>query len=108
MIRALLLTGFVRAAVVSQSSGQISEDRADTGVIQSVVSTSLTLVDSDGTTVDIPIGSTTLVQINSRTADATALAAGMRSTVIQYGDGSPTQIWAVGRPLARTRPGGGG
>ncbi len=108
LIKALLVAGFVRAEVVAQNAGQLGDSRADTGVIQSVGSTSLNLTESDGTSWPIPIDSSALVQVNVRMADIGALAAGMRATVIQHGDGSPAQIWAVGRPTSRLRTSTGG
>ena len=105
LIKALLATGFVRAEVVAQNAGQLGNSLADTGVIQSVGGTSLTLTEADGTSPDIPIDSSALVQVNIRMADIGSLVAGMPATVIQHGDGSPTQIWAVGKPASRLRTG---
>jgi hypothetical protein len=105
LIKALLVTGFVRAEVVAQNASQLSNSLADTGVIQSVGSTSLTLTETDGTSWNIPIDSSALVQVNVRTADIGSLAAGMPATVIRHGDGSPAQIWAVGKPASRLKTG---
>ncbi len=96
-IKSLLSTGFVLAEVVSQIDGELLDSRAGTGVIDSVDDTSLTLYESDGTTVSMQIDSTTQVQVNKKAADTTALAAGMRATTIRNGEGAIGQIWASGK-----------
>jgi hypothetical protein len=97
-VKALLSTGFVRAEVVSQLYGRLTDTQADTGVIESFDGAQMTLVESDGlTTVPIPVSDTAEIQVDGRVSDTTALSAGMRVTIIQYDDGSPTQIWAVGK-----------
>ena len=96
-IKSLLSTGFVRAEVVSQAGGELLDSRADTGVIDSVDDTSLTLHESDGTTVQMQIDSTTQVQVNRKTADTTELAVGMRATTIRSGDGAIGEIWAFAK-----------
>jgi hypothetical protein len=103
-----LLRWWVRVEVVSDIAGQINDSRADTGVIESVEAETLTLDESDGTVADIPIDSTAEVQIKNKTADITDLAAGMQATTIQHSDGSPTQIWAVGKTTGEKGRGGGG
>jgi hypothetical protein len=96
-IKSLLSTGFVRAEVVSQAGGELLDSRADTGVIESVDDTSLTLYESDGTTVQMRIDSNTQVQVNNKAAGTTDLATGMRATTIRSGEGAIGQIWASGK-----------
>jgi len=96
-IRPLLSIGFVRAEVVSWSAGELLDSRADTGVIESISGTSLTLDESDGTTVELQIDGATQVQVNGVQADAASLAAGMRAVTIGDGDGTVSQIWARGK-----------
>jgi hypothetical protein len=108
-VRALLSTGFVRTEVVSQLAGQLTDTRADTGVIASVEGAQVTLSESDGLTVEVPIDPTTEIQVNGKVSDTTALSVGMRATTIRYDDGSPTQIWAVGKVnVSKVKGGGGG
>ncbi len=100
-ITSLFSTDFVRAEVVSQTSGgQLDDSRADTGVINSVDDTSLTLSESDGTTIQLQIDNTTQVQINNKAAAVTELGPGMRVTTIRSGEGAIGQIWASGKKLS--------
>jgi hypothetical protein len=100
-IKSLLSTGYVRIEVVSQVGGALLDNRVDTGVIASVGSNSLTLDESDGTVVQLPIDSTTQVQMNNRMSDLTVLAAGMSVTTIRSGAGPVNEIWASGKRAAR-------
>lgn len=98
-IKSLLSTDFMRAEVVSWVGGELLYNRADTGVIESVDETSLTLQESDGTTVQLQINDTSQAWVNNKEAGATDLATGMSATTISDGDGVVDQIWAQGKKL---------
>ena len=95
-IKSLMSSSFVRAELVSQVGGALLDSRVDSGVIESVDSASLTLSEKDGTVVQMPLDSTTQVQVDNVVTDVTGLAAGMRATTIRSGDGPVGQIWASG------------
>ena len=100
-IKLLLSDGFVRYEVISWSDGEVLDSRADTGAIASVDDTSLTLEETDGTTVDMQIDSATLVRINNNVSAAVDLIAGMKTTTIGDGGGLIGQIWAFDTNLSR-------
>jgi hypothetical protein len=96
-IKSLLASGFVRAEVISWIGGAVLDNRVDTGVIESIDGTSLTLSESDGATVQMQIDSATQVQVNRQAATTTDLAIGMRATTIRSGEGAVGEVWAIGR-----------
>jgi hypothetical protein len=106
-IKALMSPGgFVRAEVVSLTGSGLLDSRVDTGVIESVDSLSLTLSESDGAVVQMPLDSTTQVQVDNVVTDLTGLAAGMKATTIRHGDGAVSQIWATGKKPNKGQGGG--
>ncbi len=96
-IKSLLSAGFVRAEVVSWAGGTVLDSRADTGVIESADDASLTLLERDGTTVQMQVDSSTQVRINNKTSITTDLRSGMKTTTIGDGEGTASQIWAYGK-----------
>lgn len=96
-IQSLLAADFMRAEVVSWAGGGLLYNRADTGVIESVADTSLTLLESDGTTKQMQIDGATQIWVNNKVAGALDLTAGMTGTTISNGDGVIGQIWAQGK-----------
>jgi hypothetical protein len=100
-IKALLSNNFLRAEVVSWTSGDVLDSRTDTGVIESVDDVSLTLQEDDGTIAEMQLDDATEVWIDGMALGTGDLVAGMRATTIGSGDGLVGQIWAQGAKKSR-------
>jgi len=96
-VRSLLSVGFVRTEVISWTGGTLLDSRADTGVIDSVDSASITLLEADGANVQMQFDGAPAVWVNNTASSAAGLAAGMRVTTIGNGDRVVSQIWAYGK-----------
>jgi len=103
-IRSLLTNGFVRAEVISWAGGAVLDSRVYTGVVVAANNSSLTLQETDGTTVQLQIDSATQVRVNNAPSGAASLVAGMKATAVSNGSGVAAQIWAQDKkPRGRRR-----
>jgi len=105
-VRALVSTSCLRIEVISLVAGELVDSRADTGVIKNAGDSSLTLAESDGTVVEIPIDITTEVRLDNMLTDSAALGAGLQATAMRIGEGPAIQVWASGKKTSK-KPGGG-
>jgi hypothetical protein len=105
-VRVLISASCLRVEVISLVAGELVDSRADMGVIGSAGDSSLTLTESDGTVVAIPIDITTEVRLNNKLADSAALGAGMLATAMRIGEGPAIQVWASNKTTSK-KPGPG-
>ena len=87
----------VRAEVLVKDGGVLHDYRVDRGVVRAKPSGSLTLLESDGSLVTIPVAPTAAITIGGQPAAFSSLRRGMVATVIRDGDAPATEIRATRR-----------
>jgi hypothetical protein len=107
MGRAFFGPAFVRAEVLFYQGGAAHDFRIDEGRIVAIKqSSSVTLLERDGTRQAIPISADTIVSASGQPLDQSALVKGQTAVAIRDGDGPASQILlapglAVGRAVGR-------
>lgn len=87
----------VRAEVLVKDGGVLHDYRIDRGAIRAKAGGTLTLLERDGTLVQIPVAPTAAITIGGRPAPYSALRKGMVATVIRDGDAPASEVRAARR-----------
>ena len=87
----------VRAEVLVKDGGVLHDYRIDRGAIRAKAGGTLTLLERDGTLVQIPVAPTAAVTIGGRPMPYSALRKGMVATVIRDGDAPASEVRAARR-----------
>lgn len=87
----------VRAEVLVKDGGVLYDYRIDRGAIRAKAGGTLTLLERDGTIVQIPVAPTAAITIGGRPATYSALRRGMVATVIRDGDAPASEVRAARR-----------
>jgi len=87
----------VRAEVITSEAGTIHDYRIDRGRIRLVTTTSLTLVEKDGTVVSVPVASTADVTLGGRSVPLLGLRRGLTATTVRDGSASASIVVATRR-----------
>ena len=85
----------VRAEVITSEGGVIHDYRVDRGRIRQVTSSSLTLVEKDGTVVPVPVAPTAAVTLAGRSVPLTRLKRGFTATTVRDGAASASTVIAT-------------
>jgi len=85
----------VRAEVITSEAGVIHDYRVDRGRVRQVTSSSLTLVEKDGTVVSIPVASTASVTLGGKTVLLKQLKRGFTATTVRDGPASASTVIAT-------------
>ena len=85
----------VRAEVITSEGGVIHDYRVDRGRIRQVTSSSLTLVEKDGTVVPVPVAPTAVVTLAGRSVPLTRLKRGFTATTVRDGAASASTVIAT-------------
>ncbi|MDX6511971.1 MAG: hypothetical protein QOE36_1475 [Gaiellaceae bacterium] len=84
----------VRAEIVWKDGGATHDTRIDRGKVRAVTSTSVTLLEKDGTLVTVPVSPAATVRMNSRVVPLTKLHRGLTVTVIRSDDAPASTVQA--------------
>lgn len=87
----------VRAEVLVKDGGVLHDYRIDRGAVRAKADGTLTLLERDGTLVQIPVAPTAAITIGGRPVPYSALRKGMVATVIRDGDAPASEVRAVRR-----------
>ena len=87
----------VRAEVLVKDGGVLHDYRIDRGAIRAKAGGTLTLLERDGTLVQIPVAPAAAITIGGRPAPYSALRKGMVATVIRDGDAPASEVRATRR-----------
>ncbi|HEY5160015.1 MAG TPA: hypothetical protein VII83_02975 [Gaiellaceae bacterium] len=94
-VKALFHTGFIRAEIVTFSSGQVGDYRVDRGVVRNVRGRVLTLVERDGVVVRVRLSPSTQIRVGAQTGTARSVRPGMRATVMNKGTSAASWLYAT-------------
>ena len=87
----------VRAEVLVKDDGVLHDYRIDRGVVRAKAGGTLTLLERDGTLVQIPVAPTAAITIGGTPAAYAQLRRGMVATVIRDGDAPANEVRATRR-----------
>ena len=87
----------VRAEVLVKDGGVLHDYRVDRGVIRAKAGGTLTLLERDGTLVQIPVAPTAAITVGGRPEAYSSLRRGMVATVIRDGDAPASEVRAARR-----------
>ena len=87
----------VRAEVLVKDGGALHDYRVDRGTIRSKAGGTLTLLERDGTLVQIPVAPTAAITLGGRPSSYAELRKGMVATVIRDGDAPAGEVRATRR-----------
>ena len=87
----------VRAEVLVKDGGVLHDYRIDRGAIRAKAGGTLTLLERDGTLVQIPVAPTAAITIGGQPVPYSALRKGMVATVIRDGDAPASEVRAARR-----------
>ena len=87
----------VRAEVVVKDAGVLHDYRVDRGTIRNKAGGTLTLLERDGTLVQVPVAPTASITLGGRPVAYADLRRGMVATVIRDGDAPASEVRATRR-----------
>jgi hypothetical protein len=87
----------VRAEVLVKDGGSLHDYRIDRGTIRNKAGGTLTLLERDGTLVQIPVAPTASIRLGGRPVSYADLRRGMVATVIRDGDAPASEVRATRR-----------
>ena len=87
----------VRAEVLVKDGGVLHDYRVDRGTIRNKAGGTLTLLERDGTLVQIPVAPTAAITLGGRPVAYSDLRRGMVATVIRDGDAPASEVRATRR-----------
>ena len=85
----------VRAEVITSEGGTIHDYRVDRGRVRLVTSSSLTLLEKDGTIVAIPVAVGANVTLGGATVPLTRIKKGFTATTVRDGSASASTVVAT-------------
>ena len=85
----------VRAEVIVHDGGALRDYRLDRGRIRAVGADSLTLLERDGTVVDVPVAANAEVRLTGRIVPFSRLRRGMSALTVREGAGAASVVRAT-------------
>ncbi|MGC9974498.1 MAG: hypothetical protein ABSC36_03800 [Gaiellaceae bacterium] len=95
--KALVLSGLVRAEIVTLSAGRVNDYRIYRGVVQNMRGRMVTLAERDGSTTQVRLSPVTQIAIDGRRRPATRVRRGMRATVMRNGSADASWLYLANR-----------